>query len=150
MAKYNILSIANYIKDKQGGIISNKKLQKLLFYAYAWYLVENNSNSDKLKNKLFDSRIEAWEHGPVCPEAYYAFKERKLSKDETEDIDCETEDILDIVLDVYGDYSGDELEYFTHQEQPWKNARIGYEKNQRCNELIKDKDIYNYYSERIK
>jgi len=38
--------------------ITNKKLQKLLYYSQAWYLVFN-------KKPLFKDKIEAWVHGPA-------------------------------------------------------------------------------------
>ena len=37
--------------------ITNKKLQKLVYYSQAWSLVLNNE-------KLFNEKIEAWVHGP--------------------------------------------------------------------------------------
>ncbi|EGE9348465.1 hypothetical protein IBL91_003145, partial [Listeria monocytogenes] len=42
-----------------------KKLQKMLYYAYAWTLTLTNDNPDDLKNKLFPEKFEAWVHGPV-------------------------------------------------------------------------------------
>jgi uncharacterized phage-associated protein len=149
MEKYNVLDIANYMINSKK-ILSNKKLQKLIYYAYSWYLVKSNNNSRNLNNKLFDSRIEAWVHGPVCPDLYFAYNNNNIKNHTCTKIDEKTKKILDLVLEIYGNYSGDELEYLTHQESPWINAREGYSRFQRCTEKIKDKDIFLFYSHKIK
>ena len=47
--------------------MSHKKLQKLCYYAQAWYVT--------IKNKpLFEDDIEAWVHGPVVPSLYSQYK----------------------------------------------------------------------------
>ncbi len=149
MSNYNVLEIANYIMNTKK-ILSNKKLQKLVYYSYVWYLVKNNNSVNNLSNKLFDSKIEAWVHGPVCPELYTAYNMNKIRDYTSTKIDSDTKLVLDAILKVYGNFSGDELEYFSHQETPWQKAREGYSKYQRCNEPIKDEDIYLFYSNKIK
>lgn len=149
MGKYNVLDIAKYFFDS-GLFLSNKKLQKLVFYAYAWYLVKNNDNSNNIQNKLFNSRFEAWVHGPVCPELYYAYNDNRIRDYVAKPIeDCDVKNVLKIVLNVYGKYSGEELENFTHREEPWKKARNGCSVFERCTNTIKDIDIYEYYSKQI-
>ncbi len=48
--------------------VTNKKLQKLLYYAQAWSLVLRDK-------KLFDDKIEAWIHGPAIRKVYLGYKE---------------------------------------------------------------------------
>ena len=43
-----------------GSYLSNHKLQKLLYYAQAWYLAFEDT-------PLFDEDFEAWVHGPTIP-----------------------------------------------------------------------------------
>ena len=43
--------------------VDQMKLQKLLFYAYAWYLAMRN-------DQLFAESVEAWPWGPVIPPVY--------------------------------------------------------------------------------
>ena len=57
----------HYLNQK-GDAISPKKLQKLLRYVEAWYLVNFEGNS------LIDEDFEAWIHGPVVPEVYKKLK----------------------------------------------------------------------------
>lgn len=148
MAEYNVLDIAKYFV-KSGVLLNHKKLQKMVYYAYSWYLVENNRNEDSLNNKLFNNRIEAWVHGPVCPDLYYAYNNNKISSYKEKRIDGMTQKILNMIIVIYGKYTGEELERMTHSEGPWKNARSGYSKYERSNVEIKDKDIYEFYSSKI-
>lgn len=75
------MDIANYIVDyslSKGYSINNLKLQKLLYYANAKYLVENDY-------ALFDENIEKWKLGPVVPQVYHEFKKygaNEISKPE--------------------------------------------------------------------
>ena len=58
--------IADYLiafSHSVGDPISNLKLQKLLYYAQAWYLALHNE-------PLFPESIEAWVHGPAVPPVY--------------------------------------------------------------------------------
>ena len=148
MGKYDVLDIAKYFIDSEL-YLSNKKLQKLVYYAYVWYLVKNN-NSNIIKNKLFESKIEAWVHGPVCPKLYYAYNNNTIRDYNVRNIDHDTKKLLEMILAVYGKYNGDTLESFTHREMPWKKAREGYATLERCAQKIEDKDIYEFYSNQIK
>lgn len=146
MAEYNVLDIAKYIK-KNMSINGHKQLQKLVYYAYAWYLVIMNKDG-QLNKKLFNSDIEAWIHGPVSPELYkmYGFldiyKEKEIKENDKK--------VLDMIIARYGGFSGEELESISHTEKPWLEARCGFSPNQRCNKRIDDKVIFDYFSERIR
>ena len=58
-----------YIAFQNGDTITNLKMQKLLYYAQAWYMVNNDA---KL---LFTDEIQAGKYGPVRPVVYQFFKE---------------------------------------------------------------------------
>lgn len=127
-----------------------KKLQKILYYAYAWYLTLQNNDPEDLQDRLFDSSFEAWVHGPVIRSVYEDYRNhgyQSIPKFEGEipQFDPDTEDILQQVWDVYGEFNGNELETITHQEDPWINARDGYRPLDRCEEEITDISIYQYY-----
>lgn len=132
-----------------------KKLQKLIYYAYAWTLTLLNDDENHLETKLFPERIEAWVHGPVCPQMYYNFKEygwNPIPQKTSVDIEQFSPDVLDVleqVWDVYGGFNGNELESISHQEEPWLIARKGYNANQPSNEELDDKIIYHYYNQRV-
>ncbi|QQQ75788.1 DUF4065 domain-containing protein [Saccharothrix sp. 6-C] len=99
---------------------SPMKLQKLLYYAQAWYLAEHGE-------PLFDARIEAWRRGPVVPEVYVrhegrsevgAWEEgdpRRLTEPESA--------VVSSVVERYAHFSRHELSDMAHDEEPWRAAR---------------------------
>lgn len=58
--------IINYSNQEKYGI-SNLRLQKLLYFVQAYYLISSG-------NPCFGDRIEAWDFGPVVPVVYHEFK----------------------------------------------------------------------------
>jgi uncharacterized phage-associated protein len=127
---YKALDIAKYFiklaSPEQEDWITNLKLQKLLYYAQGFHLA--------LYGKpLFSEQIEAWHYGPVVPEVYHTYKEYKakpISQPEDfnlDEYDQETQELLDEVYEVYGQYTAPALAQFTHQELPWKNTTPGDE-----------------------
>jgi uncharacterized phage-associated protein len=66
---YNVLDIADYVIEKcvdDGHAISNLQLQKILYFIQKKFL--------QVKNEVaFPERIEAWQFGPVVPDAYYDY-----------------------------------------------------------------------------
>ena len=61
------------------------------------------------------------------------------------DVDIRDNEILGMIYNLYGKYSGNELEQMTHSESPWKNARMGLSANVRSMKELDDEDIKNYY-----
>lgn len=122
--------------------MTHKKLQKMCYYAYAWYY----TLYDKL---LFDDGMfEAWIHGPVNRKLYNRYKNygwREIPQNKKANIDKDIGNFLDTIIDTFGIYDANELESMTHAEQPWKNARKGYAVNQSCEVKIDNQDIKEYY-----
>lgn len=150
MTTYTADQVADwFLAEKGDKNISPKKLQKLVYYAYAWTLTLLNDSPDELNNKLFTDRIEAWVHGPAIHSLYskyanYGFepitktpKKPKFPED--------IENILKQVWEIYGSFSADELESITHQEAPWQKARKGLSPLDSGSNVISDKDIYSFY-----
>ncbi len=69
--QHRALDVARYFLLKadpdEGELISNLRLQKLLYYAQGFHL----ALYDEL---LFAEAVVAWMHGPVVPEVYHEFK----------------------------------------------------------------------------
>lgn len=105
--------------EDSGELISNMKLQKLVYYAQGFYLA-------KYGKRLFNATIEAWTLGPVIPALYHEYKEYGCNAIKlTRNIDFskyneETKELLDEVYSVYGQYSAWKLSELTHNEPPWK------------------------------
>ena len=110
------------VDDEAGDSLSNLKLQKLVYYAQGFRLA-------LVGLPLFDDPIEAWEHGPVVPSLYHAFKQHRAeSIPRPEDgIDLEryppeVKELLDEVYSVFGQFSATKLRNMTHSEPPWREA----------------------------
>lgn len=124
-SKLNSIDIANYfltkIDETSGDLISNLKLQKLVYYAQGFSIV-------LLGKPLFDENIEAWMYGPVVPELYHEYKDYKNKPIPIPDdvdfdkYDSEIKELLDEVYTVYGQFSAWVLSDFTHNEPPYINA----------------------------
>lgn len=124
----SVLDVSKYILgivcEDEGDLISNLKLQKLLYYAQGFYL----AMYDK---PLFEEEIEAWTHGPVVPVAYHAYKDNGSGHIPIpEELDNElfsesAETVLNEVYEVYGQYEASVLRNFTHNEPPWQRTAPG-------------------------
>ena len=139
--------IAEYMLSKKP--LTPKQVQKLLYYAYALYLIKYNDCYQKGNmNKLFDDKIERWDNGPVIRNVYNYIKHVAMSnelvtcKAEIKLSSPKIENFIDKILKVYGQYSGYQLENLTHSETPWIVTGR--------NEVIDDKIIFDYYSEKYK
>lgn len=143
-----IFEVARYFYSKNAEL-TDKQIQKLVYYAYSWYIVKHNSQSDSIYNRLFEQHPEAWVHGPVFRDLYNEmYHNRKIFYENLNDIklDNSIKNFLDIIYNVYGKYTGNQLEELTHSELPWNEARLGKEPNERSCTVINDRTIYNYYS----
>lgn len=144
----SVFDVANYflkIVDRDSGSsITHLKLQKLVYYAQAWHLVFTGE-------KMFNEEIQAWVHGPVCPELFkrYAdFKYDNLPEPDKQipNFDDEEKETLEAVWDAYGDFDGKYLEELTHEEEPWLEARKGYAPGEHCQVKISTDTMKEYYS----
>jgi|SRR3972149_4730895 len=131
------LHVAKYFlwrADQEGKKITNKKLQKLLYYAQAWHIVFENK-------PLFKDSIEAWIHGPAIAAVYDKYKKFGHGPIDEDVEKTEIKDILNIkvlkeVWDLYGKFDANYLEVLTHNELPWQQAREKLDTNTPSNAVI--------------
>ncbi len=140
----NIYSLAKAFLSIES--MTNKKLQKLCYYAKAWYLALYDQN-------LIEESFEAWVHGAVQPALYHYYKEYGYDlipkNSSTSNIPEEFLSFAKEIFDAYGRFSGDQLEDINHTELPWINARKGYEPWEACNCVISENDMKEYYRKMI-
>ncbi|TLG72038.1 Panacea domain-containing protein [Culicoidibacter larvae] len=149
MNEITIFSVAEWFLNKEP--MTHKKLQKLCWYAYSWFIYIENDSPEDLTNKLFDCKFQAWVHGPVSTELYDIYKGSGMTLLETSKspkFNAEVEKFLNDIFDNYGEFDGGELESITHQELPWKNARGDLKPYEASQNVISDKDIFKEYAER--
>lgn len=138
----NVFDAAQYMLHKQG-LMTTMKLQKLVYYCQAWSLVWD-------EKPLFADRIEAWASGPVVPALYEKHKGQyqisSLSEGNDGNLTPQERDTINAVLKAYGDKSAQWLADLTHMEQPWNDARVGYEAGRHCENEITLASMVEYYS----
>ena len=106
--------------NEHGDVVTNLRLQKLLYYAQAWFLALHDK-------PLFSDSIEAGERGPVQPDVFgrlailgtapilrafatWVFPKILMNH-------------LGELMEVYGKFSAFDLERLSCDEEPWKAAR---------------------------
>ena len=143
VAKY-ILYLAN--RDKEN--VTNKKLQKLVYYSQAWSLVFN-------EKKLFNDRIEAWIHGPAIRSLYSKYKRFGFDPIEQEvklgtvGLTKKEKDLIDQVWNVYGKLDAAYLEMLSHSEEPWQKARRGLPSYESSETEISTDTMQSFYKTKL-
>lgn len=112
----------NKVKEinSEPDIISNLKLQKLLYYAQGIHLALWGV-------PLFDDDIVAWQYGPVVESVYQQYKVNDSNgiKDfdqPAENFSEQEEATLQFVQDAFGQFSAWKLADMTHEESPWQDT----------------------------
>ncbi|MCQ2322537.1 MAG: DUF4065 domain-containing protein [Bacteroidales bacterium] len=121
--------------------ISNLKLQKILYFVQAEFLVAKDQ-------PCFAESIEAWDFGPVVPDVYHRYKIYGsanipyIAQNESFPFSCEDQGLIDGIIDECAKYSASTLVEITHNQAPWKDAYRPY-----CNAFISNESIKNYFKE---
>ena len=123
---YNVLDIANKLlflaDDGNGELMSNMKLQKMLYYQQGYHLA-------LFDEPLFEEDLEAWMYGPVVPVVYDHYKingskgiqpEKSVIK-----LTNKEEALFNEVYRIYGIYSATGLMNLSHSEKPWNSVPTG-------------------------
>lgn len=123
-------------------------LQKLLYFI-------QGIHSALYGRPVFTEDCRAWVHGPVYPEVYDLFRDFKynpiddprfaLFEGSRDALTEEETRVIDLVVNTFGMYGGKALERITHNEDPWKNARKGYDDSIPSSELLPKEDMAKYY-----
>lgn len=163
---YNAIDVARYIIkycNEQYADVSNMKLQKLLYFVQAFFLVETEKGYGY---PAYSDKIEAWKSGPVIPTAYEEFKKfygalpniphqksylapdpenhwgiKRINYDDSMISEHDKKGIIEIV-DYFKDWADNDLVKLTRRQDPWENAYSPQETNEITTESIKE-----YFSE---
>ncbi len=139
---YNVLDVARYVinySNERGYGVSNLKLQKLLYFIQAYFLTATDDSRPCFKDK-----IEAWDFGPVVPNAYREFKQYGSGNIPTIEsyvvfdnkniwnshrevynpnvIAYDDRKMIASVVDEFSRYSASGLVDLTHRQAPWRDA----------------------------
>jgi len=124
---FQAITIANafiaFSDPEKGDIISNLKVQKLLYYAQGIYLAVYNE-------PLFEEDIIKWQYGPVVPTVYSSLKRygsEAIPVDDAFDFSVFNKNQMDVLQEinmVFGQFSAIRLMNMTHQEPPYNNTLL--------------------------
>lgn len=141
MAVTTLNSVADYLlcfAQEHGDVMTPLKLQKMVFYADAWFMALNDGE------ELVADKFEAWVHGPVVRDLYTRFADYKWRSIDEEiacpELPANVSKHLKEIYEVFGGYTAYELEQMTHQEKPWLEAREGVPSDAPCKNVI-DKSV---------
>lgn len=138
---YSAFEVARYIihhEAQQNRPVSNLRLQKLLYFVQAKFVMDSHGTSP-----CFYEKMEAWGFGPVVREVYYEYRyyggamippERNFSTT----IAPRDQSMIDEILNDCAQFSTSALVDITHSQTPWQEAR-------RYNKEITTAAIYNYF-----
>lgn len=135
----------NNVDREAGEAITQLKVQKLVYYADAWFL----ANFDK---PLIEPDFEAWAHGPAIRALYAKYRDYgwdALPMEKGARPTPEVAEFLQAVYDEYGQFSAKTLERMTHEEKPWIDARAGLPPEAASNSVIPKLEIRNFYAAQI-
>lgn len=147
---YRALSVARFIINycnKTNHGVSNLKLQKILYYVQAEFLI-----STPFHTPCFSDIIEAWDFGPVVPKVYHHYKiygnaiipsdPNDLLLPFYENIAIDDQNMIREMVDSLATFTASQLVDSTHSEDPWKNAYVrGF------NNPISNASIRRYFEE---
>lgn len=153
---YNVLDVCRYVinySNENNYEISNLKLQKVLYFIQAYFLIEKNT-------PCFNEKIEAWDFGPVIPKAFYEYKQygsgniptiksyivldknniwdsKKIEFDDTI-ITNEDKILINKVINKFKNYYATDLVSLTHRQSPWIDTYIPYQNKEITINTIKE------------
>lgn len=142
---FDIADYFVWLAHETGSLISNLKLQKLVYYAQAWHLALYNT-------PLFDQDFEAWVHGPVIPELYQKYRNfgwQPILEDVNPKLPEKVVEFLSEVAEEYFACDAYELERMSHAEDPWCLARGDLPPDAVSHAVINKEWMKEYYGARV-
>jgi uncharacterized phage-associated protein len=135
----------NHADRDAGEAITHLKVQKLVYYAEAWYLANFDTS-------LISEELQAWAHGPVALSVYKKYAGNGWDALQPESIVKVTAIINRFLMAVYAEYgqfSAKRLEVITHKEEPWLITRGDISPEAKCTKSIDKLLMRNYYGAKI-
>ncbi len=138
------IDVAQYIYNKQGWVDA-WKLAKLTYYVQAWSL-------GWFGKPVFAEEFQAWADGPVEPKLYAenhydrVGMATKLPSADLSRLTSEHIEIIDAILDFYGEFTKEQLIERTHSEKPWLEARAGLSEGEPSRNPVSQSAMRRFYA----
>ena len=100
---------------------------------------------------LFEEEFEASVHGPMNPEIYKRFSNgcglfSLVKSNKVSSIENDLKKFIDGIIEVYGGFTGDQLESLLRSQTPWKLARKGFADYESCRNKIDKLSMKEYFA----
>ncbi len=141
------LDVANHFIECSAHTKTNLQIMKLTYISHGYMLALHD-------RPLITDRVEAWDHGPVIPPIWRAFKKWgsrviEHSQQVQKPFDSVEAEVLRGVFKHYGKYCGYYLSQITHHdadlETPWHQCYV-----KGANEIIHNDITKEYYKQLIR
>jgi uncharacterized phage-associated protein len=150
-----LMDLVNYVAFKLG-TYSHFKIQKSIYYLQAYHLAQFDT-------PLIEEDFEAWVHGPIIRKLWEEFRSKGIAAYEdlqytgtaTEAkkiktmVSSEQLAYIDEMIAELKKVTALQLEAMTHEETPWKNARIGLRPHEAGNNIISKRSIKMYFVKKL-
>lgn len=146
--------ICKKYKDEHGEKISPVRLQKTLYFCFAYWggfarkgKLQNASEIDTkdFSEILFDNDIEAWVYGPVIPDVYFQYdKIESFENPNLFDNKNMVKEIIDNVIEDSYSINDFRLVDISHKDQSWIR-KFDYDEQYHNNKMNKE-DIIDEYA----
>ena len=114
-----LICLAQNDEPNGGELLTNLKLQKLLYYQQGFHLAFFGT-------PLFEESVESWMYGPVVPSVYDEYSKYGSASlpvpTEAITLTDDEERLFNEVFDAYREFSAIGLMNKTHSERPWIEA----------------------------
>lgn len=138
----------NRIDRRMGGVITAEVVQRLLYFAQAWYLANTGQ-------QMFEEDFEAWGTGPIIPSVYDRFK--FMDDAHLPDIENSREikgsklNMLEVIQRDYGCYMPFKLDELAKEAGgPWHVARRGLAPLEPSKATLPKAEMKAYYRAKLK
>ena len=137
----------NRIDRRMGDIITTDVVQRMMYFAQAWYLANTG-------HEMFKDEFEAWGTGPVIPAVYDRFKDMDVASlpdiENNRAIKGSKLEMLECIQRDYGCYMPFKLDELAKEAGgPWAEARQGLDPLQPSNMTVSKSSMKEFYRAKI-
>lgn len=137
----------NAIDRQAGETITTLEVQRLVYFAQAWYLANTG-------RPLFAEDFQAWSTGPVIPAVFDRFENYTYATvpamDRAREIKGDKLQLLENVQNQYGCYRGRKLDELARESGgPWEAARGSISSVAPCDTIVTKDSIRDFYGQKI-
>lgn len=138
----------NRIDRSMGDIVTTDVIQRMLYFAQAWYLANTG-------HQMFEEEFEAWSSGPVVPAVYDRFRGLEAASlpniENSRAIKGSKLEMLECIQEDYGCYLPFKLDELAKEVGgPWYQARQGTAPLAPSDKIVAKEEMKRFYRAKIR